>query len=171
MMRVHTLVTVDWNAYDAVLFDLDGVITPTAYVHMHAWDRMFNDFLTSRASDEPYTDEDYYAYVDGNPRYDGGRARWASRCLIAPGAAPYDGLVSFLASLGIIVAECTSDDDPAEETVCALRTRKNAMFNSVLSEQGIAPYPGSLELMTRLRALAMPMAIASSSRNAGDVLN
>ena len=151
MTRVHTLVAVDWNVYDAALFDLDGVITPTADVHMHAWDRMFNDFLTSRAIDEPYTDEDYYAYVDGKPRYDGVR--------------------SFLASRGIIVAEGTPDDDPAEETVCGLGNRKNAMFNSVLSEQGIAPYPGSLELMNRLRALAMPMAIVSSSRNAGDVLN
>src|SRR5699024_11561691 len=87
------------------------------------------------------------------------------------GKPRYDGVRSFLASRGIIVAEGTPDDDPAEETVCGLGNRKNAMFNSVLSEQGIAPYPGSLELMNRLRALAMPIAIVSSSSKAGDVLN
>ena len=38
----------DWGAVDAVLFDLDGVITPTAEVHMHAWAEMFAPFL-----DEP----------------------------------------------------------------------------------------------------------------------
>jgi beta-phosphoglucomutase-like phosphatase (HAD superfamily) len=36
-----------WADYDAVLFDLDGVITPTAIVHMRAWSEMFNAFLES----------------------------------------------------------------------------------------------------------------------------
>ncbi len=35
----------DWTDYDAALFDLDGVLTPTAEVHMRAWDVMFNAFL------------------------------------------------------------------------------------------------------------------------------
>ena len=33
---------------DAALFDLDGVLTPTAEVHMHAWARMFNEYLAAR---------------------------------------------------------------------------------------------------------------------------
>ena len=40
-----TAAPVDWSAHPAVLFDLDGVVTPTAEVHMRAWARMFNDFL------------------------------------------------------------------------------------------------------------------------------
>ncbi|MET1061328.1 MAG: haloacid dehalogenase, partial [Aeromicrobium sp.] len=43
----------DWNDYDAALFDLDGVITPTAEVHMRAWDQMFNDFLRDRGEGQP----------------------------------------------------------------------------------------------------------------------
>ena len=36
---------VDWNDYDAVLFDLDGVLTPTAIVHEHAWAQMFSEYF------------------------------------------------------------------------------------------------------------------------------
>ena len=65
----------DWNEYDAALFDLDGVITPTAEVHMRAWSRMFNEFLTARGVDAEYTDVDYHRYVDGKPRYDAAAVR------------------------------------------------------------------------------------------------
>lgn len=36
-----------WTDHDSVLFDLDGVLTPTAEVHMRAWAEMFNAFLSS----------------------------------------------------------------------------------------------------------------------------
>src|SRR5690625_6983909 len=70
--------------YTAHLFDLDGVITPTAEVHMRAWAQMFTDFLSSRGSSTPYTDQDYFAYVDGRPRYAGGRISLASRSIELP---------------------------------------------------------------------------------------
>ena len=33
------------RAFDAVLFDLDGVLTTTRTVHAAAWKRMFDQFL------------------------------------------------------------------------------------------------------------------------------
>ncbi|MEQ6899911.1 beta-phosphoglucomutase family hydrolase [Nocardioides sp. YIM 152588] len=140
----------DWSDYEAALFDLDGVVTPTAEVHMHAWAKMFNDFLAARGDQSPYTDEDYFHYVDGKPRYDGVR--------------------SFLASRGIALPDGTPDDDPSAETVCGLGNRKNGYFGQVLAEEGIAPYPGSVRLLDALRDRGVPMAIVSSSRNAPDVL-
>ncbi|MGZ8219528.1 hypothetical protein, partial [Methylomagnum sp.] len=35
--------------YDAVLFDLDGVVTRTAELHIAAWQAMFDEFLKRRA--------------------------------------------------------------------------------------------------------------------------
>ena len=35
--------------YDAVLFDLDGVITDTASLHAAFWKKMFDDYLKTRA--------------------------------------------------------------------------------------------------------------------------
>ncbi|WP_459968860.1 HAD family hydrolase [Nocardioides pyridinolyticus] len=133
-----------WTDYDAVLFDLDGVITPTAVVHMRAWAEMFNGFLASWSGDgdtAPYADADYYAHVDGKPRYDGVR--------------------DFLASRGI----------PAtEELVVELGDRKNDAFNAVLERGGVEAYPGSVRLLDHLRDLGTPLAVVSSSANAPAVL-
>jgi len=142
---------VDWSEYRAVLFDLDGVITPTAEVHMRAWSEMFNAFLSARAIHHPYTAEDYFDHVDGKPRYDGVRDFLASRDIKLPEGSP---------------------DDPSDAlTVCGLGNRKNEAFGHVLRDEGVAPYPGSLALLDQLRASGMPMAIVSSSKNAPDVLD
>ena len=57
----------NWHEYDAAVFDLDGVLTPTAEVHMRAWQQLFADFLTKRGLDQPYVESDYFDYIDGKP--------------------------------------------------------------------------------------------------------
>ncbi len=69
-------VTIRADEFDAVIFDLDGVITKTAAVHEVAWAEMFDRYLRDRAEAtgarfEPFTSVDYGEYVDGKPRYDG----------------------------------------------------------------------------------------------------
>jgi beta-phosphoglucomutase family hydrolase len=140
----------EWDAYDAVLFDLDGVVTPTAEVHMRAWDLMFNDFLTAHGDQPPYTEADYFAYVDGKPRY--------------------EGVASFLESRGIDLPYGDAADPVEAETVCGLGNRKNDAFGRVLRDEGVTAYPGSVALLEALRERGMPMAIVSSSRNAPEVL-
>lgn len=61
----------NWDSVGAALFDLDGVITPTAEVHMRAWEKMFNDYLSTIDGQAPYTTDDYFAHVDGKPRLEG----------------------------------------------------------------------------------------------------
>lgn len=139
--------------FTAHLFDLDGVITPTAEVHMRAWAEMFSQFLTSRDITEPYTDADYFAHVDGRPRYDGVRA--------------------FLASRDITLDE-GEDSDPGQqahgaETVRGLGNRKNELVLSLLRSEGVAPYPGTVAYLDSLPEDAR-LAIVSSSRNAEEVL-
>jgi beta-phosphoglucomutase family hydrolase len=134
----------------AVLFDLDGVLTPTADVHMSAWARLFSPYLAARGIDAPYTDADYFAYIDGKPRYDGVR--------------------SFLASRGITLPEGTPADSPDLETVCGLGNRKNSAFTESLEADGVAPYPGSLRFLDAVTDAGMAVAVVSSSRNADPVL-
>ena len=141
----------NWTDFDAALLDLDGVITPTAEVHMAAWARMFTNVLTAEGVAEPYTDADYFRYVDGKPRYDGVRAVLASR--------------------GITLPEGDPTDPPGARTVAGLGNRKNEAFNAVLERDGIAPYPGSVALLDHLGAMGVPMAVVSSSRNAPAVLD
>lgn len=141
---------VNWEPYSAALFDLDGVLTPTADVHMAAWDKMFSEFLSERGVHEPYTEVDYFDYVDGKPRYDGVR--------------------SFLASRDIELPEGTPDDAPSAQTVCGLGNRKNDAFAAVLETDGVTAYPGSVALLDRLLELGVEVAVVSSSRNAPAVL-
>lgn len=140
----------NWEKYAAALFDLDGVITPTAEVHMRAWAVMFNDFLKDYPGAAPYIDEDYFAYVDGKPRY--------------------DGVAAFLASRGIELPLGDPSDPTDAATIIGLGNRKNETFNQVLADEGVQPYPGSLRLIEKLYEAGIPMAVVSSSRNAPAVL-
>lgn len=141
----------DWTTFHAVLFDLDGVITPTAIVHRHAWTEMFDEFLADRGGQEPFSDADYVDYVDGKPRTDGVR--------------------SFLRSRDIELPEGEPDDPPSALTVAGLGTRKNLRFNEVLQRDGVTAYPGSIALLDRLADTDLELAIVSSSRNARQVLS
>ena len=71
--------------YDAVLFDLDGVLTSTTSLHAACWKVAFDEVL-----DEPFdSHRDYLTYVDGKPRRDGVRDLLRSR-----GIDPAPGLVA-----------------------------------------------------------------------------
>jgi beta-phosphoglucomutase family hydrolase len=133
-----------------VLFDLDGLLTPTAEVHMRAWELLFTGVLAGRGVQEPYTDADYFAHVDGKPRSDGVR--------------------DLLASRNVTVPEGSADDFPDAETVEGLGNRKNAIFTEILRTEGVQAYPGSLALLDQLSQRGTAVAVVSSSRNAPTVL-
>lgn len=144
----------DLTGYQAVLFDLDGVITPTADLHRQAWAVMFTDYLDSRGA-EPYSEQDYFDHLDGRARL--------------------EGIASLLESRGISLP-LNSPATPAtggehRETVTSLGRRKNADFLRLLDE-GINAYPGSVALLDALadRPDAPRVAIVSSSKNARQVL-
>jgi beta-phosphoglucomutase family hydrolase len=141
---------------DAVIFDMDGVVTDTARVHAAAWKRMFDEYLRERAGHTgqpfvPFDEElDYRPYVDGKNRYDGAR--------------------SFLESRGIDLAFGDPTDPPSAETVCGIANRKNRYFQAQLEEGGAEAYGSTVELIRELRTAGVPTAIISASRNMEEVL-
>ena len=144
------------NHYDAVLLDLDGVITDTASVHAACWKQMFDEYLQKRAAQRgdafrPFDiATDYRLYVDGKPRYDGVR--------------------DFLTSRGIQLPEGRPDDPPEAETVDGLGNRKNELVNKIIEEKGVEPYEGSVELIHQLRHREFKIAVVTSSQNCTAVL-
>lgn len=140
----------DLRSTDGVLFDLDGVLTPTAEVHMRAWQVVFDELFRQWGIEPAYTDADYYAYVDGKKRYDGVASLLRSRNVEMPWGDP--------------------SDDPSQETICGVGNSKNAAFSASLRRDGIVPYPGSLALLAELRAAGIRMGVVSSSKNAEEVL-
>ena len=140
----------DLTTYDAVLFDLDGVLTPTAEVHMHAWRTMFEELFAQWGIEPPYTERDYFDHLDGKKRYDGVAALLRSRDVEVPWGDP--------------------SDPTSADTVRGIGNRKNDVFARVLRADGIAPYPGSVQLLDALAAVDMPVSVVSSSKNAEEVL-
>jgi len=144
------------DAIRACLFDLDGVLTPTAKLHAAAWKQMFDDFLHKWAerTGEPFVPfdpvHDYDKYVDGLPRSDGVR--------------------SFLASRGIELPEGDADDPPEAETIAGLGNRKNELVLRLIREQGVEPYEGSVRYVKAARDAGLRCAVVSSSANCRDVL-
>lgn len=143
------------TAFDAVVFDLDGVITQTAKTHSAAWKKMFDDYLKKREKEhnEPFkefTQKDYLEYVDGKPRY--------------------KGVESFLKSRGIDLPWGDAEDEPGKETVCGLGNQKNDAFIQVLKKDGAEIYPSTVELLKELKAAGVKLGVASSSKNCKEVL-
>ena len=111
---------------------------------------MFRQYFAEHDITPPYTDADYFAHVDGKPRYDGVR--------------------DFLAARGIELPEGQPADPAGAETVCGLGTRKNTAFAAVLATDGVTPYPGSVQLLDYLQDRGVQVAVVSSSQNAHEVL-
>jgi beta-phosphoglucomutase family hydrolase len=154
-MMVQARVVLRRCDWDAAFFDMDGVLTDTARLHIYAWKRLFDDFLRRQAGASgealaPFdTRTDYLAYVDGRPREDGVRL--------------------FLASRGIKLPEGAESDPEDAQTVDALSRRKDVMFLQAL-QAGVDPLPGAEELLRNLRRLGVGTAVVSSSRNCAAVL-
>jgi trehalose 6-phosphate phosphatase len=147
---------IDLNRYQAVILDMDGVITRSARAHAASWKRMFDEYLQQRARRggseyKPFDDkEDYYRYVDGKPRYEGAQ--------------------SFLESRGISLTYGSPDDPPDRETVCGLGNRKNRYFREYLSSHGVESYQSTVSFVKEMKQKRKRVAVISSSENAKAVL-
>jgi beta-phosphoglucomutase family hydrolase len=144
------------NPFDAVLFDMDGVVTDTASVDATAWQVLFDSVLTSprftgNEAQPPFDpDADYRCYVDGRARE--------------------DGVIAFLASRGIDLPVGLPGDLPAAWTAHGLAARKNEIFLAALARDGFRTYPGTTALLHRLRAGRVPVGLVTASMNAHLVL-
>ena len=142
--------------FDAVIFDMDGVITRTAAVHSLAWKKMFDEYLHYREKKyhEPFCEfthaGDYLSFVDGRPRY--------------------QGVDAFLKSRGIHIPFGKPEDEPQQETVCGLGNRKNELFNQVLQEEGVGVYDSTVTLIKELLSKGIRLGVATSSKNCVPIL-
>nr|WP_255465797.1 beta-phosphoglucomutase family hydrolase [Cellulomonas sp. APG4] len=141
---------------EAVIFDMDGVVTDTATLHAEAWRQLFDMVLADprtagAASAEPFdTDADYRRYVDGRARE--------------------DGVAAFLAARGLDIPLGTRQDAAGEWTVHGLGARKNEIYLHLIADRGVEAFPGTVGLLERLRAGGVPVALVTASRNAAALL-
>ena len=152
----HSRSAITRDRYDAVLLDMDGVITDTANLHAACWKQMFDEYLRKRARqrDEAFRPfdiaTDYRLYVDGKPRFDGVR--------------------DFLTSRDIQLPEGSPHDTPQVDTVSGLGNRKNELVNKIIEDKGVESYEGSVKFLHHLRDQGFKIAVVTSSQNCFVVL-
>ncbi|OQX81157.1 MAG: trehalose-phosphatase [Candidatus Omnitrophica bacterium 4484_70.1] len=142
--------------FEAVIFDLDGVITKTASLHVKAWKSVFDEYLhlRERRNKEKFSEftieKDYLLYVDGKPRYQGAK--------------------SFLDSRGINLPFGDPLDPPDKETICGLGNKKNLKFLELVKEQSVEVYSSTIEFIKKLKAEGIKVGVASSSKSCQHIL-
>lgn len=136
---------------EALIFDLDGVITQTRKTHKKAWKEMFDNFFKEYGKrQKPMSEYDYLEYIDGKPRY--------------------QGVKSFLNSRDISLPYGDPSDEPGFDTICALGNIKNDLFNKVLDRDGVQIYEDALESLKKWKQLGIKTAIVSSSKNCKKII-
>jgi trehalose 6-phosphate phosphatase len=136
---------------DALIFDLDGVITQTRKTHKKAWKEMFDRFFKKHHPDQDsMSEEDYQEYIDGKPRYQGVKSFLMSRKIELPFGFP--------------------KDEPGFDTVCALGNIKNELFNDILEKEGVEIYEDALEKLKNWKKQGIKTAIVSSSKNCKKII-
>ena len=141
---------------EAIIFDLDGVITNSTPLHSAAWKEMFDHFLKDWTEENnlPFREfshqTDYLVYVDGKPRY--------------------IGVKSFLESRGVLLPFGDPSDLPGQDTICALGNQKNIIYNQLLTDQGVEIYKTSVEFVQQIKEAGISLGLATSSKNAARVL-
>ncbi|MFQ6230932.1 trehalose-phosphatase [Nocardia sp. NPDC002869] len=146
---------IDTRRHDAVIFDMDGVVTDSASIHAAVWTELFDAFLAARraASGQdrsPFTEVDYLKYVDGKPRY--------------------RGVADFLASRDIRLPWGDPGDSGSAETVCGLGNRKDHLFRERIARDGVVAFESTVALVRRLRSAGVRTAVFTASRNCEQVL-
>ncbi len=135
---------------DAVIFDLDGVVTDTAAIHEAAWKETFDELLRrydGRDRKAPFSHDDYRRFVDGRPRV--------------------EGIRRFLAARGIQLPEGRAEE---ADTIEGLAHRKNARFLERLQSHPPGAIPGCLKLIEQLNDSGYRTAVVTASRNGRAVL-
>ena len=146
---VISKLTINTEQYDAVLFDLDGVVTRTADTHASAWKKLFDEYLKKKSNSDHYLPfdikDDYVRHVDGKPRY--------------------KGVQDFISSRNIAIPYGSIQDAPDKETICGLGNRKNIIFSNLLKTDGVNVYESTIDLIKQLRKNGLKTAVVSSSKN------
>jgi beta-phosphoglucomutase-like phosphatase (HAD superfamily) len=141
------------------IFDLDGVLTPSAELHVDAWQRTFDELLARHEAAagtrfdavRPFARrDDYRRYLDGKPRL--------------------EGVHEFLASRGIRLPDGSPGDRPGAETAFGVANRKNELLVARLRHEGIHAYDGSLLFLELAHEARLRCAVVSASANTSAIL-
>ncbi len=150
---VNPPVVIDPRYYDAVIFDLYGVLKDAASIQRQSWASLFNDQLARRPAyrgenHSLFTDDDYDRLLRGKP-------------------GP-DGVADFLASRGIALPRGAASDT-GENTICGLVNRQRRLYAELLDRD--VPLLAAMVTLTRKLREAGVAAVAQAPSLDGQPLS
>ena len=113
----------------ACVFNVDGVLVPSAAIHAEAWRKTFDEFLAERIGRTGIPYASFSIGVD-YPRHVHGRTRTES-------------VREFLATRGIALPDGSPDDPAGIETVNGLANAKNRALLEQLEQRPVSAYEGA----------------------------
>ncbi|TPE43198.1 HAD family hydrolase [Pontibacter mangrovi] len=140
----------------ALILDMDGVITNTAGLHAEAWKKLCDSFLKQRGEQDGKNyklfdlKEDYQTFVHDVPRIDAMR--------------------NFMESRGITLPEGEPNEDAESNTLIGLGERKDLYFHELLKQNGVVVFEDAIQWVKEQQAAGMKTAIVSASRNCLTIL-
>ncbi len=135
----------------ACVFNVDGVLVPSAAIHAEAWRQTFDEFEyrwieRTGGAFPPFTvTVDYPRLVHGKPRA--------------------DAIRDFLASRGVELPEGSPDDPPGAETVRGLARRKNELLLRRLEQGHVRAYEGARLYLELVKDAGLRCGVVSGSTN------
>jgi HAD superfamily hydrolase (TIGR01509 family) len=133
----------------ACVFNVDGILVPSAAIHAEAWKITFDEFNARRIERTGVPLAAFSVDVD-YPTYIHGRSTIAS-------------VHEYLFSRGVSLPYGGRDDEPGADTVNGLANRKNQALLDVLDRRGAHPFQGARLYLELLRDSAMRCAVVSGS--------
>ena len=135
----------------ACVFNVDGVLVPSAEIHAGAWQATLDEFVARWIERTGVPIASFSVGVD-YPHHVHGKART-------------DAVRAFLASRGISIPEGAPDDPPGADTVNGLANRKQQELTSRLEQGRVKPYEGSRLYLELAHDANVLCAVVSGSTN------
>ena len=143
------------DAIEAVVLDLEGVITQTALLHARAWKTTFDTFLKGRTNGQAFLSmsirEDYRHHFEGK-------------------SCP-DGIRSFLASRNVQLPEGSARDAPGTETLHGLGNLKDKRFLRLIEEEGVDVFADTVARIRQWRAEGKKIAVVAPGKYGASILS
>ncbi len=145
--------------YDAVIFELDGVITNTTELHFEAWKRTFDNLLRAREGRGfiPFDLQEFREHVDGKPRLEAIQDFLASRNITLPRGEP--------------LPEADQALTDATDSIFGLETMKQAYFDQLLESGRLQVDDEAIDVIHKLIRADIAVGVVSPSDRTRRVLS
>lgn len=132
--------------FEAVVFELDAVLSGARLLHAQAWKRAFDEFFHAAGPDTepPFSIETEYARCHGRPAI--------------------DAVEAVLSGRGIRLPRGTSGERPGHESIAALAALKHDILLSLLEAWRVGREEPTLDLVAEFRRRGLRTAVVSPSR-------